>query len=149
MSSDQDASVASDQEQLDDQLNEEDAGGLFGSGSEDEGSGYGLMSALLQLKLTSFSVPTAAVTNAANLMMKTLIPGTMKAEEIVWKMVQRGTAKEMSYTSIVPIFLLHQLDATRAQGRAMARYDTPEFFLMPILKTCNSSICYSFPISLV
>ncbi|KAL2059635.1 hypothetical protein ABVK25_000928 [Lepraria finkii] len=33
MSSDQDASVASDQ------LNEEDAGGLFGSGSEDEGSG--------------------------------------------------------------------------------------------------------------
>ncbi|KAK3176459.1 hypothetical protein OEA41_007782 [Lepraria neglecta] len=39
MSSDQDASVASDQEQLDDQLNEEDAGGLFGSGSEDEGSG--------------------------------------------------------------------------------------------------------------
>ena len=77
MSSDQDASVASDQ------LNEEDAGGLFGSGSEDEGSGYGLVSASLQLKLTSFSVPTASVTNAANLMMKTLIPGTMKAEEIV------------------------------------------------------------------
>ena len=149
MSSDQDASVDSDQEQLDDQLNEEDAGGLFGSGSEDEGSGYGLMSALLQLKLNSFSVPTTSLTNVANLMMKTLIPGTMKAEEIVWKMVRRGTAKEMSYMSIMPIYLLHPLDATRAQGRAMARYDTPEVFLMPILKTCNSSICYSFPISLV
>lgn len=39
ISDEQDNSVASDQDQVDDQLNDEDAGGLFGSGSEDEQSG--------------------------------------------------------------------------------------------------------------
>ncbi len=46
MSIDQDASVTSDQDQLDNQLDEEDHGGLFGSGSEDEGSVYMLNRAL-------------------------------------------------------------------------------------------------------
>ena len=40
MSDEEDVSLASDQDQIDDQLNDEDAGGLFGSGSEDEQSGY-------------------------------------------------------------------------------------------------------------
>ncbi len=40
MSSEQDGSTASDQDQVDNQLSDEDAGGLFGSGSEDEHSGY-------------------------------------------------------------------------------------------------------------
>ena len=83
MSSDQDASIASDQEQLDDRLNDEDAGGLFGSGSEDEGSGYGSLSASLNLELTAFLVPTVLVTSAASSMMRTWIRGMMKAEEIV------------------------------------------------------------------
>lgn len=39
ISEEQDDSVANDQDQVDDQLNDEDAGGLFGSGSEDEHSG--------------------------------------------------------------------------------------------------------------
>ena len=43
MPSDQDASIASDQEIIDEELNDEDAGGLFGSGSEDENSRYGLI----------------------------------------------------------------------------------------------------------
>ena len=83
MSSDQDASIASDQEQLDDRLNDVDAGGLFGSGSEDEGSRYGSLSASLYLELTAFPVPTVLVTSAASLMMRTWIRGMMKAEEIV------------------------------------------------------------------
>lgn len=41
MSIDRDAEIASDQDQLDNQLGEDDHGGLFGSGSEDEGSMYG------------------------------------------------------------------------------------------------------------
>ena len=40
MSSDHDASADSDQAAHDDGLKDEDAGGLFGSGSEDEGLGY-------------------------------------------------------------------------------------------------------------
>ena len=40
MSDEQDVSIASDKDQPDDQLSDEDAGGLFGSGSEDEQSGY-------------------------------------------------------------------------------------------------------------
>ena len=40
MSGGQDVSTASDQDQDDDQLSGEDAGGLFGSGSEDEQSGF-------------------------------------------------------------------------------------------------------------
>ena len=40
MSGGQDASLAGDQDQFDDELSGEDAGGLFGSGSEDEQSGY-------------------------------------------------------------------------------------------------------------
>ena len=40
MSGDQDAGITSDQESQDsDQLNHDDAGGLFGSGSEDQDSG--------------------------------------------------------------------------------------------------------------
>lgn len=40
MSDEEDIGLASDQDQIDDQLNDEDSGGLFGSGSEDEQSGY-------------------------------------------------------------------------------------------------------------
>lgn len=40
MSDEQDVGIASDKDQPDDQLSDEDAGGLFGSGSEDEQSGY-------------------------------------------------------------------------------------------------------------
>ena len=39
ISDEQDNGIASDQDQVDNQLNDEDAGGLFGSGSEDEQSG--------------------------------------------------------------------------------------------------------------
>ena len=42
MSSDRDASMASDPDSVGGSLQDEDAGGLFGSGSEDEGSMYGL-----------------------------------------------------------------------------------------------------------
>ena len=40
MSDEQDVGTESDQDQLDGQFSDEDAGGLFGSGSEDEQSGY-------------------------------------------------------------------------------------------------------------
>ena len=41
MSDEQDVSIASDQDQVDSQLTDDDAGGLFGSGSsEGEQSGY-------------------------------------------------------------------------------------------------------------
>ena len=40
MSIDQDASAMSDQGPVDNQLDDEDQGGLFGSGSEDEASMY-------------------------------------------------------------------------------------------------------------
>ena len=40
MSDKQDVGTESDQDQLDGQFSDEDAGGLFGSGSEDELSGY-------------------------------------------------------------------------------------------------------------
>lgn len=40
MSDEQDVDTETDQDQLDGQFNDEDAGGLFGSGSEDEQSGY-------------------------------------------------------------------------------------------------------------
>lgn len=40
MSSDQDASVESDRDPMVDTLDDNDQGGLFGSGSEDEGSRY-------------------------------------------------------------------------------------------------------------
>lgn len=43
MSIDQDASIASDQDLDDNALDDQDQGGLFGSGSEDEGSGYGAL----------------------------------------------------------------------------------------------------------
>ncbi len=69
MSDEQDSSIASDQDQVDDQLNDEDAGGLFGSGSEDEQSAYGTLLSYDDLKLTLLvSVPRVSVTSAANLM---------------------------------------------------------------------------------
>ena len=40
MSDEQDVGTESDQDQLDGRFSDEDAGGLFGSGSEDEQSGY-------------------------------------------------------------------------------------------------------------
>ena len=40
MSDEQDVSIASDNDQFNHQLSDEDAGGLFGSGSEDEQPGY-------------------------------------------------------------------------------------------------------------
>lgn len=40
MSDEQDLGTESDQDPLDGQFSDEDAGGLFGSGSEDEQSGY-------------------------------------------------------------------------------------------------------------
>lgn len=40
MSDEPDDSITSDQDQVHSQLSDEDAGGLFGSGSEDEQSGY-------------------------------------------------------------------------------------------------------------
>lgn len=40
MSNESDVSIASDQDQVHSQPSDEDAGGLFGSGSEDEQSGY-------------------------------------------------------------------------------------------------------------
>lgn len=69
MSDEQDASLASDQCQIDDQLNDEDAGGLFGSGSEDEQSGYEALISYHELKLTfGMSVQRALVINVVNLM---------------------------------------------------------------------------------
>lgn len=62
-----DASVTSDQDQVNDQFNDEDAGGLFGSGSEDEQSGY---EALLHYKesklILLILVPIVSATNVAN-----------------------------------------------------------------------------------
>ena len=40
MSDEQDVDIESNQDQLDGQFSDDDAGGLFGSGSEDEQSGY-------------------------------------------------------------------------------------------------------------
>ena len=40
MSDERDAIVFSDQDQVDERISDEDAGGLFGSGSEDEQSKY-------------------------------------------------------------------------------------------------------------
>ena len=70
MSDEQDVSVASDQDHVDDQLNDEDAGGLFGSGSEDEQSGYEAMLLNDELKLISLSsIARVLGSNVANLMM--------------------------------------------------------------------------------
>lgn len=70
MSDEQDGSVASDQDHVDDQLNDEDAGGLFGSGSEDEQSGYEAMLLNDELKLISLSsIARVLGSNVANLMM--------------------------------------------------------------------------------
>ena len=69
MSDEQDVSVTSDQDQVADQLNDEDAGGLFGSGSEDEQSGYETPLYYNELKLIlSVSVPRVSATNIGNLM---------------------------------------------------------------------------------
>ena len=69
MSDDEDVSLASDQDQIDDQLNDEDAGGLFGSGSEDEQSGFEAFFYYDELKLTLLiQVPRVLVKNVANLM---------------------------------------------------------------------------------
>lgn len=69
MSDDEDVSLTSDQDQIDDQLNDEDAGGLFGSGSEDEQSGFEAFLYYDELKLTLLiQVPRVLVTNVANLM---------------------------------------------------------------------------------
>ena len=69
MSDEQDVSVTSDQDQVADQLNDEDAGGLFGSGSEDEQSGYETPLYYNELKLIlSVSVPRVSATNVGNLM---------------------------------------------------------------------------------
>ena len=68
MSDEQDASIGSDQDQLDGQLSDEDAGGLFGSGSEDEQSGYKNPLQYNASKITLLiSGPTVLVTNVANL----------------------------------------------------------------------------------
>ena len=70
MSDEQDAGIASDQDQVNDQLNDEDAGGLFGSGSEDEQSGYEALLYYSKLKLTLLiTVLRMLATNVANLMM--------------------------------------------------------------------------------
>ena len=70
MSEEKDVSIASDQDQVDDQLNDEDDGGLFGSGSEDEQSGYEALLYYDELRLTFLlSVPRVVVTNVANSMM--------------------------------------------------------------------------------
>lgn len=61
MSDEEDVSLASDQDQIDDQLNDEDAGGLFGSGSEDEQSGYEALVYYDELKLIDLS--TESVSN--------------------------------------------------------------------------------------
>lgn len=69
MSDEQDVSIASDQDQVDDQLNNEDDGGLFGSGSEDEQSGYEAFLYYDETKLTFvISVPRVLVINVANSM---------------------------------------------------------------------------------
>lgn len=70
MSEEEEVSVASDQDQIDDQLNNEDAGGLFGSGSEDEQSGYEAMRSSDGLRLILLnSVAKVIGPNVANLMM--------------------------------------------------------------------------------
>lgn len=70
MSEEEDVSIASDQDQVDDQLNHQDDGGLFGSGSEDDQSGYEASLYYDELKLTLLgSVPRVLVINAGNLTM--------------------------------------------------------------------------------
>ena len=67
MSEEQDVSIASDQDQVDDQVSDEDVGGLFGSGSEDEQSGHEAPLRNDGLKLTLWiPVPKMWVTNVAN-----------------------------------------------------------------------------------
>lgn len=69
MSDEQDVSIASDQDQVDDQLNNEDDGGLFGSGSEDEQSGCEAFLYYDETELTFvISVPRVLVINVANSM---------------------------------------------------------------------------------
>ena len=60
MSDEEDVSLASDQDQIDDQLNDEDAGGLFGSGSEDEQSGYEALLSYDESKLTDLSTDSVS-----------------------------------------------------------------------------------------
>ena len=67
MSSGRDVSTASDQDQDDDQLSGEDAGGLFGSGSEDEQSGFEAPLSHCELKLIlSISVSKVSARNGAS-----------------------------------------------------------------------------------
>lgn len=79
-SNDQDEERALNVESIDD-----DAGGLFGSGSEDEDSEYGDNS-ISQLLLIDTSVPKMSAANVESSMMLSLIRETTKADSIVfWK----------------------------------------------------------------
>lgn len=123
MSDEQDVSIASDQEQVDDQLNDEDAGGLFGSGSEDEQSGYEVLIYYHELKLTFvISVPRALVTNVVNLMIPSSILETMKADSIALKMASMDTARNRRCTIAWQISWIYLLAVTLSRNPVTARY---------------------------
>lgn len=122
MSDEQGVSIASDQDQVDDQLNDEDDGGLFGSGSEEEQSAYEAPFYHEQLKLNlSVTVPRVSVTNVANLMMPSLTLERMKADAIVLKTSPMDTARnrrctiawQISWISLLAVILSPDLVTVR------------------------------------
>jgi len=72
------------------ELNDEDEGGLFGDGDEDDGSGYDrLHTTTTSSVLTLFLVLRVSVASTASSPTKSSSLETMKAEKIVLKMGQR------------------------------------------------------------
>ena len=128
MSEEQDVSIAGDQDQVDDQLNDEDDEGLFGSGTEDEQSEYGILNRCDGSKLNFLiSVVRVLATNVANLMMPNWILETMKADLTVLKRASMNMARnrrctiawQISWTSLLAVILSRSL-ATARYGKIQA-----------------------------
>ena len=131
MSGEQDGSTASDQDQdqVDGQLSDEDARGLFGSGSEDEHSGYEATLYYDESKLILLvSARRMLAIDVANLMMPSWIRETMKADSIVFRMTPMDTTRSKRRTIDWQISWIFLLAVILSRNLAMVRYAFIQFW---------------------
>lgn len=130
MSADLDANVDSDQGQDDNHVDHEDVGGLFGSGSEDEGSRYGAYLDHDPWGLTFPLARKALATSAANLMMRNWTLEMMKVDWIESEMMLMKPGRKGRCTNTMQIFWTPLLDAILAHSLVMVKYGFTEVYAL-------------------